>query len=371
MVRGGLIRRFGGAREVLRGGIDLDVGYGVIATLLGPNGAGKTTLIRILTTELMPHGGEAYVAGFNVVSQASEVRRRIAVIPQDARPISYMTPPHEFVYSYLLLRGLPRNDARKAVRDSLEELGLWDLRNTPIYQLSGGMTRRVLVAAVLASNAEVVFLDEPTVGGLDAASRRVVWNSLRRYSNSGASIFLTTHYIEEAEQISDMVFLIDSGLIVSRGRPSELVNKLPGKYVVEYPASMSNGSCIRVGSSCFSFVDSLDEVGDGAIRVSPKSLEHYVLVTVRSWVRRMRKVEGGLRHQLRAVLVLAWLNGLLPILRSPLWTVSTLATPISLLILLTVLYRGHWHGHGHNRRSRLDNAIKRHGPNRRRRLLQA
>lgn len=274
------LRRSFGAREVLRG-IDLDVDYGVIATLLGPNGAGKTTLIRILTTELMPHGGEAYVAGFNVVNQASEVRRRIAVIPQDARPISYMTP-HEFVYSYLLLRGLPRNDARKATRDSLEELGLWDFRNTPIYQLSGGMTRRVLVAAVLASNAEVVFLDEPTVG-LDAASRRVVWNSLRRYSDSGASIFLTTHYIEEAEQISDIVFLIDSGLIVSRGRPSELVNKLPGKYVVEYPASAGTEPCIRVGSSCFSFVDSLDEVGDGAIRVSPKSLEHYVLVTIRSW----------------------------------------------------------------------------------------
>ncbi|WP_243678248.1 ABC transporter ATP-binding protein [Vulcanisaeta distributa] len=243
MVKG--LRRSFGAKEVLRGGIDLDVGYGMIATLLGPNGAGKTTLIRILTTELMPHGGEAYVAGFNVVSQASEVRRRIAVIPQDARPISYMTP-QEFVYSYLLLRGLPRNDARKATRDSLEELGLWDLRNTPIYQLSGGMTRRVLVAAILASNAEVVFLDEPTVG-LDAASRRVVWNSLRRYSDSGASIFLTTHYIEEAEQISDIVFLIDSGLIVSRGKPSELVNKLPGKYVVEYPpASMSNGPCIRL-----------------------------------------------------------------------------------------------------------------------------
>ncbi|WP_342765523.1 ABC transporter ATP-binding protein [Vulcanisaeta sp. JCM 14467] len=203
------------------------------------------------------------------------------MIPQDARPISYMTP-QEFVYSYLLLRGLSRNDAKRATRESLEELGLWELRNTPIYQLSGGMTRRVLVAAVLASNAEVVFLDEPTVG-LDAASRRVVWNSLRRYSNNGASIFLTTHYIEEAEQISDMVFLIDKGLIVSHGRPDELVERLPGKYVVEYPASMSDGSCIRVGSSCFSFVNSLDEVGDGAIRVSPKSLEHYVLVTIKSW----------------------------------------------------------------------------------------
>ncbi|MGC8607284.1 MAG: ABC transporter ATP-binding protein [Vulcanisaeta sp.] len=274
------LRRSFGSKEVLRG-IDLDVDYGVIAALLGPNGAGKTTLIRILTTELMPHGGEAYVAGFDVVRQVSEVRRRIAVIPQDARPISYMTP-YEFVYSYLLLRGLSRSDAREATRNSLDELGLWELRNTPVYQLSGGMMRRVLVAAVLASNAEVVFLDEPTVG-LDAASRRIVWNSLRRYSNGGASIFLTTHYIEEAEQISDIVLLIDNGLVIARGRPSELIEKLPGKYVVEYPASMSNGSCIRVGSSCFSFVNSLDEVGNGALRVSPKSLEHYVLVTIKSW----------------------------------------------------------------------------------------
>ncbi|MGC9152638.1 MAG: ABC transporter ATP-binding protein [Vulcanisaeta sp.] len=274
------LRRSFGNREVLRG-IDLDVDYGAIATLLGPNGAGKTTLIRILTTELMPHGGEAYVAGYDVVKQAGEVRRRIAVIPQDARPISYMTP-HEFVYSYLLLRGLSRGDARKAARESLEELGLWELRGVPIYQLSGGMVRRTLVAAVLASNAEIVFLDEPTVG-LDAVSRRVVWNSLRRYSSGGATIFLTTHYIDEAEQISDVVFLIDNGSIVSRGRPRDLVNSLPGKYVVEYPASVSNNSCIRVGTSCLSFVDSLNEVGKDALRVSPKSLEHYVLVTIKSW----------------------------------------------------------------------------------------
>ncbi|MGC8544038.1 MAG: ABC transporter ATP-binding protein [Vulcanisaeta sp.] len=274
------LRRSFGNREVLRG-IDLDVDYGAIATLLGPNGAGKTTLIRILTTELMPHGGEAYVAGYDVVKQAGEVRRRIAVIPQDARPISYMTP-HEFVYSYLLLRGLSRGDARKAARESLEELGLWELRGVPIYQLSGGMVRRTLVAAVLASNAEIVFLDEPTVG-LDAVSRRVVWNSLRRYSSGGATIFLTTHYIDEAEQISDVVFLIDNGSIVSRGRPRDLVNNLPGKYVVEYPASVSNNSCIRVSTSCLSFVDSLNEVGKDALRVSPKSLEHYVLVTIKSW----------------------------------------------------------------------------------------
>ncbi|MDT7969474.1 MAG: ABC transporter ATP-binding protein [Vulcanisaeta sp.] len=278
LVRG--LRRSFGDKEVLRG-IDLEIDYGKIAALLGPNGAGKTTLIRILTTELMSHGGEAYVAGYDVVRQAGEVRRRIAVIPQDARPITYMTP-YEFVYSYLLLRGLPRIDARRAVKDSLEELGLWDVRKTPIYQLSGGMTRRVLVAAVLASNAEVIFLDEPTVG-LDAVSRRVVWNSLRRYSSSGATIFLTTHYIDEAELISDVVFLIDNGLIVARGSPRELVESLPGKYVVEYPATINSDSCIRVGDSCLAFVESLNEIREGALRVSPKSLEHYVLITIRSW----------------------------------------------------------------------------------------
>jgi ABC-2 type transport system ATP-binding protein len=274
-----LRRRFNG-REVLKG-IDLEVGYGMIVTLLGPNGAGKTTLIRILTTELMPHSGEAYVAGFDVVKQASEVRRRIAVVPQDARPITYMTP-YEFVYAYLLLRGLSRGDAKSAAKDTLEELGLWELRRTPIYQLSGGMARRVLVAAVLASNAEIVFLDEPTVG-LDVASRRVVWNSLKQYSDGGATVFLTTHYIDEAEQISNIVLLMDSGKVVAWGRPRDLVESLPGKYVVEYPISMNNGSCIKIGPSCISFVNSLNEVSEGALRVSPKSLEHYVLVTIRSW----------------------------------------------------------------------------------------
>jgi ABC-2 type transport system ATP-binding protein len=139
-----------------------------------------------------------------------------------------------------------------------------------------------LVAAVLASNAEVIFLDEPTVG-LDAVSRRVVWNSLRRYSSNGATIFLTTHYIDEAELISDVVFLIDNGLIVARGSPRELVESLPGKYVVEYPATINSDSCIRVGDSCLAFVESLSEIREGALRVSPKSLEHYVLITIKSW----------------------------------------------------------------------------------------
>ncbi|WP_069806511.1 ABC transporter ATP-binding protein [Vulcanisaeta thermophila] len=273
-----LRRRFGD-KEVLRG-INMKVRSGVIASLLGPNGAGKTTLIRILTTELMPSGGGAWVLGFDVVREAREVRRRIAVIPQDSSPITYMTP-YEYVLAYLLLRGLSMGDARREARRYLEELGLWDLRGTPIYELSGGMARRVLVATALASNADVIFLDEPTIG-LDAMSRRVVWDALRAYARSGATIFLTTHYIDEADTISDVVYLIDRGLIVDSGNPRELVEKLPGKYVIEYPGK-DGRDCLRVGELCLSFVNSLDEVPEGAIRVMPKSLEHYVLITIKSW----------------------------------------------------------------------------------------
>ncbi len=275
------LRRFFKNREVLRG-VDLEVDLGSVAALLGPNGSGKTTLIRILTTELMPHGGEAYILGFDVVKQASEVRRRIAVMPQDSKPIPFLTP-REFIRGYLLLRGMSINDAEYACRKALDVLMLWNVRNTPIYRLSGGLARRTLLAAVLASNADVVFLDEPTVG-LDVASRRIVWDVLRKYARDGSTIFLTTHYIEEAEQVSDMVFIIDSGRIVDKGRPRDLVERLPGKYVVEYPAERCVEPAIRVGHTCIQFVDSLEGVGplDHA-RVSHKRLEHYVLLTVRSW----------------------------------------------------------------------------------------
>lgn len=278
VVAEGIKRRFGD-REVIRG-ISFEVGWGRIASFLGPNGAGKTTLIRILTTELMPHGGRAEVAGFDVVHEPGEVRRRIAVVPQESRPMTFITP-WEFVYSYLLLRGISRIEAKLLARRSLEELGLWDVKDKACYSLSGGTKRKVLVAAALASNADVVFLDEPTVG-LDLAARSMVWEILSRYRDSGASIILTTHYIGEAEYISDEVFLIDGGVIISRGNPRELVERIPGKYAVEVSPD-SGIQCTMVGNRCIAFVDSVDGLDGAIIRITPKSLEHYVLITVRSW----------------------------------------------------------------------------------------
>ncbi len=285
-------REFSG-RWVLRG-VSFTVEEGKLVSLLGPNGAGKTTLVRILSTELMPSEGEAYVLGRDVVADAQLVRRRIATIPQESKPIGFLTP-EEFVYSYLLLRGFPRREARKLTKWALEELGLDQYRHVHTYFLSGGYKRRVLVAAVLASNADVVFLDEPTVG-LDPVARRETWDVLLRLRASGRAILLTTHYIEEAERLSDEVIVISSGRIVLQGSPQALIESLPGKIAVEVvsvdgpPPNLGHAN-VRVGSH---YVMLVDEDGAEAIarwciekgchiRVRPKTLEDVVMREIGEW----------------------------------------------------------------------------------------
>jgi len=222
-------RRFGNV-WALRD-VSISVDSGEVASLLGPNGAGKTTLVRILSTELAPSSGAAYVLGMDVVRQADKVRRRIAVIPQEAKPIGFLTP-REFVQAYLLLRGFSIRDARRMARVALEKLELWDYRDEQIYNLSSGFKRRVLVAAVLASNADVIFLDEPTTG-LDPIARRQTWNAIIELAKTGATVLLTTHYVEEAEALSTTVFILDRGRVVARGSPRELTSKVPGSLRVE------------------------------------------------------------------------------------------------------------------------------------------
>ncbi len=288
----GLGREFSG-RWVLRG-VSFTVEEGRLVSLLGPNGAGKTTLVRIFSTELMPSEGKACVLGYDVVSDARHVRRRIATIPQESKPIGFLTP-REFVYSYLLLRGFPRREARRLAMWALEELGLDQYRDVHTYYLSGGYKRRVLVAAVLASHADVVFLDEPTVG-LDPMARRETWDVLLRLRSSGRTILLTTHYIEEAERLSDEVILISSGRVVLRGSPQRLVASLPGKLAVEIasadgiPPTAGYGH-VRIGSHYIVFADE-----DGAetltrwciergchVLVRPKTLEDVVMREVGKW----------------------------------------------------------------------------------------
>jgi ABC-2 type transport system ATP-binding protein len=266
-------------------GVTFEVGSGVVLGVLGPNGAGKTTLVRILTTELMPSEGRALVAGFDVVKEPEKVRKVIAAVPQESRPIDFLTP-YEFVLSYLLLRGLSLREARRRTREVLQVFGLWEVRNREVDALSGGMKRRVLVAAVFAADAEVVFLDEPTTG-LDVYSRRLVWNAVSELKKRGATVVLTTHYVEEAAALSDAVLVLNRGRVVDFAPPDKLVEKVPGRYVVEvYGADgrVAEGErVLEIGGRRLYYVEKPPEALslDGAkVVVRPKSLEDYVLLTV-------------------------------------------------------------------------------------------
>lgn len=266
-------------------GVTFEVGRNIVLGVLGPNGAGKTTLVRILTTELMPSEGRALVAGFDVVKEPEKVRKVIAAVPQESRPIDFLTP-YEFVLSYLLLRGLSLREARRRTREVLQVFGLWEVRNREVDALSGGMKRRVLVAAVFAADAEVVFLDEPTTG-LDVYSRRLVWNAVSELKKRGATVVLTTHYVEEAAALSDAVLVLNRGRVVDFAPPDKLVEKVPGRYVVEvYGADgrVAEGErVLEIGGRRLYYVEKPPEALslDGAkVVVRPKSLEDYVLLTV-------------------------------------------------------------------------------------------
>lgn len=198
--------------------------------LMGPNGAGKTTLLRILTTQLIPTCGNAYIMGFDVVREADRVRRHIAIVPQDVGAIGFLSV-WQHVYLYLLSRGNSPAQARRSTERSLKLLGLYDVRNRYPLELSGGQRQRIIVAMVLATDAEVIFLDEPTVG-LDPIVRKEVWSNLREIVKSGRTVFLTTHYMEEAEMLADYLFIINKGEIKASGSPSELKSLLKCKFKV-------------------------------------------------------------------------------------------------------------------------------------------
>ncbi len=200
--------------------------------LIGRNGAGKTTLIRILATELEPTAGTATINGIDILKQADRLREKIAIVPQEARAIRWMTPK-QTVMSYLLWRGYPYKDAKRLADESLAKLGLQQYADVLNSRLSGGTKRKVLIATVTASEAEVIFLDEPTTG-LDPISRRELWEILRDLGKN-RFIFLTTHYLEEAEQLADRIGILKDGKLVSIGTLSELRRSSTYQYSIKLP----------------------------------------------------------------------------------------------------------------------------------------
>jgi ABC-2 type transport system ATP-binding protein len=200
--------------------------------LIGRNGAGKTTLIRILATELEATFGTASINGDDIVKEPGKVRDKIAIVPQEARAIRWMTPK-QTVFSYLLWRGYSYKDAHRLADESLARLGLHQYANVLNSKLSGGTKRKVLIATVTASEANIIFLDEPTTG-LDPISRRELWGILRELGKT-RFIFLTTHYLEEAEQLADRIGILKGGKLVSIGTLSELRNTSKYQYSIKLP----------------------------------------------------------------------------------------------------------------------------------------
>ncbi len=196
---------------------------GAITVLLGPNGAGKTTTVGMLTTLLKPTKGEAIIEGYST-TDPWKVRELIALCPQDVRVDSNWSPK-EAIRGYLMIRGFKKNEVEKIAEEYLKKLDLWDSRDRPAIQLSGGQKKRIAVAMILASNAPVLFLDEPS-SGLDVEARYVVWKSLREEAKRGKTIILTTHDMKEAEILADKVVMINKGITVVSGSVEELKSKI-------------------------------------------------------------------------------------------------------------------------------------------------
>jgi ABC-2 type transport system ATP-binding protein len=214
-----LVREFkGGIRAV--DGLDLEVRDGEIYGFLGPNGAGKTTVVRILTTLLRPTAGSAQVAGHDVVRDGDAVRRAIGVALQEAAIDPLMTG-RELLRMQGALHGLRGGEARDRAAQLLERVGLTEAADRRVGGYSGGMRRRLDLALALVHRPHVLFLDEPTTG-LDPTSRAALWREVRALHDEGTTVFLTTQYLEEAEQLADRVGIIARGNLVAEGTPQSL-----------------------------------------------------------------------------------------------------------------------------------------------------
>ncbi|MFE9201984.1 ATP-binding cassette domain-containing protein [Micromonospora sp. NPDC007230] len=214
----GLVRSFGATRAL--DGLDLQVPAGTVYGLLGPNGAGKTTAVRVLATLLRPDGGRARVFGHDVVTEADAVRARVSLTGQYASLDEDLTGSENLVLLGRLL-GLPKPAARARAESLLAAFGLTEAAGRQVKKYSGGMRRRIDIAASILSTPDLLFLDEPTTG-LDPRSRNQVWEIVRAVVAHGTTVLLTTQYLDEADQLAGRIAVIDHGKVIAEGTPGEL-----------------------------------------------------------------------------------------------------------------------------------------------------
>ncbi len=283
----------GAPRVEALAGVSMEVRPGERVALLGRNGAGKTTFLKIASTLLRPTSGSIEVFGVDVDATPERARPYIAVVPQEGKPFFHLSP-REQVYTYLRARGLSRETAKARTEEAIERMGLREVADRLSITLSGGQRQRTMVATVIATEAPLLFLDEPTIG-MDPFARRDVWASLRALTQKGSTILLTTHYLDEADALSHRLYIVERGQVLVSGTAEDLKRSVGGTLKVSMPngalqidAFRSFGSCVADGSHLSVIVapERLAELMDLAIRrhltatVGPVTLEEAFLRVV-------------------------------------------------------------------------------------------
>jgi ABC-2 type transport system ATP-binding protein len=215
--------------KIVLDGIDLGVQAGTVFSLLGPNGAGKTTTVNVLTTLMKADGGTVRVGGHDVATEAKAVRAVIGVTGQFAAVDELLTG-QENLQLMADLSPVPPKDGKRIVTQLLERFDLVEPAQKPASTYSGGMRRKLDLAMTLVGNPQIIFLDEPTTG-LDPRSRRTMWSIIRELVTDGVTVFLTTQYLEEADQLADRIAVLDQGRLVAQGTPDDLKRQIPGTHV--------------------------------------------------------------------------------------------------------------------------------------------
>jgi ABC-2 type transport system ATP-binding protein len=276
-----------GSTDAALDNISIKVKLGQIFTLLGRNGAGKTTFVRICATQLAPSSGSVQVLGYDVLREAGMVRNLISVVPQESRPLRALTA-WDHVFNWLQIRGESKDDAKEKTKKILQKLELYDVKDRPAMNLSGGMKQKILVAMAMAADAQLLFLDEPTIG-LDPVSRRQVWSAIKDWKDEGRSVVLTTHYMDEAELLSDNIVIIDKGKLIAEGSMQVLRRAIPQNIRIDVAKDSMDieflktyGSVVDTGTGTlrvFTFESTVKEISEFAIKknlpftVSPITLD--------------------------------------------------------------------------------------------------
>ena len=280
-------KKYKGSSNYAINNISLNIEPGRIFTLLGRNGAGKTTFVRICATQLLPSSGTVKIFENDLIKDTEKIRNNISIVPQEGRPLRALTP-WDHVYYWLRIRGVNKQESYTRAEKILREFELYDVRNRLAMYLSGGMKQKVLVAMAMATDSKLLFLDEPTIG-LDPVSRRQIWKAIKEKKENGTTILLTTHYMDEAEMLSDYIVIIDKGKIIAQGTIQELRKVIPHNMRVDISADGTDleslqpyGSVVDTGTGMlrvFTFESSARELSEFAIKrnlsfnVSPVTLD--------------------------------------------------------------------------------------------------